>query len=167
MPTLGEVTVNSGNKNPSLSGRKNFLLKRALPTKQYLDFSKTFSENLDIAGKQIIAVTLSVALNPQNELLPVYFNIIEDKSTVDSIVIFPTYFEVTANHTLVMSNVDSEVLTDSGSVQIPESMTSLSISMTVYFLDEYPNNLVLQFIKEDPGPSSMTATLGFFTDVLS
>ena len=167
MPTFGDITISSDSSNKVLAGRSNFLLKKALPTHQYTDFSRNITQTIDLADKNIVAAMLSITLDPQTEPLPVYFNLIDSKDSVDSVVIFPTYFEVSANNALVMSTADATVLTDSGHMDIPTTVTSLSISMTTYFLDEYPDKLVFQFIKEKLGASTMLATLNFFTDILT
>ena len=150
-----------------MGGRNNFLLKRVLPAKQYTNLSSNFTETLDLTEKGVIAVVLSITLDPQTDPLPLYFNIIDDSGAVDSLVIFRDYFEVTAKDTLVMSNIDATVLTDAGRHEIPSLTNSLSISMTSYFLDEYVKQLTVQFIREKPGATSSTATLAFFGDVLT
>lgn len=167
MPTFGDITISSDSPNKVLAGRSNFLLKNALPTLQHTDFSRNITQTIDLADKNIVAAMLSITLDPQTEPLPVYFNLIDSKDYVDSVVIFPTYFEVAANNTLTMSNVGSTILTDKGYMAIPDTATSLSISMTTYFLDERPDKLIFQFIRDKLGISTMSATLSFFTDILT
>jgi len=167
MPTLGTLTVSSQQSNQSLAGRRNFLLKRALSAKTYSNIRKGLVEYIKVEKNQIVAVTATLTLTPNNNQLPLYINIITDTEEFDSLIVLPNKAELRAANALLLDATTGMLVVDSGSIDILDMTRTISLTMQVYFLDEYPKNIVLQILTPKENPGDARVTLEFFTDRLS
>lgn len=154
MNTLGEISVEEKEFTSSpILGRKNLTLRKLGPSSIYNNLLK--SENISITDtKNIDAITISVSLNPQTEVLPIYINLVTNNSVNNSFSIFRDKIIVKGNDVLTMSQAYTDILVNGGKIEISPNDISVSVSFNSYFLVESPEKIVIQFIRDVPVQST-------------